>query len=177
MLLPWAGGRKSAMGHVADSESEPSLDEVERRMRPGAFSQGGFLGPHERLRDVLAEDAQTVTTLGVTCERIAERLRQTLERALVSPRRRARVDGLFVQVEKFKGFQICPWARSPHQGQCTAGGGVQFASIEWDIANARGEKIHGPGLAVHLIRDHHFFEGKDSPYRLDPRRLVSLLCL
>jgi hypothetical protein len=32
-------------------------------------------------------------------------------------------------------------------------------------------EIRGPGLVVHLIRDHHFFEGLLSPSRVDPAQL------
>jgi hypothetical protein len=35
-------------------------------MRPGAFSERGFLVPGEHLQDVLARDAMAVRTLGVT---------------------------------------------------------------------------------------------------------------
>jgi hypothetical protein len=44
---------------------EPSsldIDQLESRMRPGGFSQTGFLGPQERLEEVLASDAKTATT-------------------------------------------------------------------------------------------------------------------
>jgi hypothetical protein len=33
------------------------IEELERRMRPGAWSERGFLGQDERLEDVLAADA------------------------------------------------------------------------------------------------------------------------
>lgn len=32
-----------------------------------------------------------------------------------------------------------------------------------------------PGLIIHLIREHHFFEGFGSPYRVDPTELARLL--
>jgi predicted ATPase with chaperone activity len=37
--------------------------ELERRMRPGGWSEGGFLGHDERLADVLAADARTLEAL------------------------------------------------------------------------------------------------------------------
>ena len=37
-------------------------------MRPGAFSQGGFLGEDERLEDVLAADARALEELGLSAE-------------------------------------------------------------------------------------------------------------
>jgi hypothetical protein len=37
--------------------------------------------------------------------------------------------------------------------------------------------LRGSGLLVHLIRDHRFFEGEESPFRLDPERAAHVLGL
>jgi hypothetical protein len=148
-------------------------------MRPGAFSQRGFLGAHERLADVLARDAEEMRSIGVTFEQLGARLEEAIAAAESVRARRARVgDRLDVSVEVYRGFQMCPWSPAPDAHQCTAGGGVRFASLDWRIRNRRsGREMRGPGLAVHLIRDHHFFEGLESPYRIDPSALVGLLDL
>ena len=163
------------------SPSEPGsvpLEELERRMRPGAFSQVGFLGPEERLEEVLDQDRQTVARLGLTLAEIVVPLDALLDVAESSGGNWARLGDLDVQIELTTGFQICPWATDPHHAQCTAGGGVRHASITWQIRNHRsGGKLSGPGLIVHLIRDHGFFEGHNSPYRVDPEQLVRLLGL
>jgi len=146
-------------------------------MRPGAFSQSGFLGEDERLEDVRAADARTLEQLGLSGEELATPLDRLIDAAEASRRRSARVDARFeIRVEVFTGFQICPWATSPHSGQCTAGGGVRHASVEWRLRNLRtGEELSGPGLIVHLIRAHGFFEGFQSPNRVDPRTLARIL--
>lgn len=163
--------------HDPTHEGAVPLGELERRMRPGVYSRDGFLGAGERLSDVLAADATTVGTLGLTCEAIAERLGNLIRAAVGDPGRRTTTpDGLEIEVMLFKGFQICPWARDPHAGQCTDGGGVEFGSVDWKITNARIHRtLSGPGLLVHLIRDHRFFEGKGSPRRVDPVALAELL--
>ena len=51
-----------------------AVEELERRMRPGAWSDGGFLGHRERLEDVLAADQRTVESLGLTRAEIVEPL-------------------------------------------------------------------------------------------------------
>ena len=70
--------------------------------------------------------------------------------------------------------------------------GSQGASIEykaWVCTNPtclynikirngdNGFKLAGPGLIVHLIGAHTFFEGFESPYRVEPRALAQLLQL
>jgi len=146
-------------------------------MRPGAFSQRGFLGPEESLQSVLAADARLLAELGLSFDELAAPLDRLLDAAEAAPGRSARVDGRFqVGVQVFTGFQICPWAISPNQGQCTAGGGVTHASVEWRIENLlSGKELTGPGLIVHLIRAHGFFEGPESPGRVDPRALAEVL--
>ena len=56
-----------------------AVAELERRMRPGAWSGAGFLGERERLDEVLARDERTLTELGVTCNELAEGLSLLIE--------------------------------------------------------------------------------------------------
>lgn len=39
------------------------------------------------------------------------------------------------------------------------------------------QSLRGSGLLAHLIRDHHFFEGEHSPFRLDPEQAARVLGL
>jgi hypothetical protein len=157
---------------------EPSEAEVEARMRPGAFSRTGFLGPNERLSDVIAADFETLRNLNVTYAEIASRLDALITAAETSSDHRACVGALECRIQVYQGFQICPWAPSPYPAQCSAGLGVRHASVDWQIRNVEtGKVVKGPGLMVHLIRDHHFFEGPESANRVDPTELALLLGL
>ena len=158
---------------------ELDLQELENRLRPGGFSQQGFLGPSERLVDVIARDGAKLSQLAVTYEVLASCLEGLIVKGEQNRGRWIRAGPkVFIHVVVWKGFQICPWTVDPRQGQCTEGGGVRFASIDWRIRNKRfGSEVRGPGLIVHLIRDHHFFEGLESPNRVDPEALCELLQL
>ena len=156
----------------------PTEEEIEARMRPGAFSRTGFLGAEEKLRDVIAADAETLQNLHLSYAEIASKLDDLLVAAEASPTRRARVGELECAIRVHQGFQFCPWAPSSPRAQCTAGLGVRHASVDWQIINLQTrEEMNGPGLAVHLIRDHHFFEGPMSRNRVDPTRLARQLGL
>ena len=144
-------------------------------MRPGSFSQAGFLGPRENLRKILDADAQELAEVGVGTQALADRLGQILEAAVSSKRANTRVGHHDVRVSRYKGPQICPFAPEPHENPCP-GGGMRLASIDWDIRNTRNRvRLSGPGLIVHLIGAHAFFEGLESPYRVAPRALAELL--
>jgi hypothetical protein len=160
-----------------DYTNNLSIEELETRMRPGQLSQTGFLGPKERLSDVLSSDAKTLQELGLTYEQLATALEELIEKADERRGRPVNYKGKFiVQVEAYTGFQICPFTPDPHSGQCTADGGVRFGSLDWKVRNlVTGKEMRGPGLIVHLVRAHHFFEGFESPHRVDPRQLASLL--
>ena len=148
------------------------------RMRPGAFSRSGFLGPGERLGDVLTADAEVLQKLKVSHEELASKLDALVVAAEKSPDHQSRQGVLQCRIQLRQGFQICPWAPNPHRAQCAAGLGVQHGSVDWWLTNLKtGERMEGPGIAVHLIRDHHFFEGQESPHRVDPTRLARVLNL
>jgi len=152
------------------------LSELEARMRPGAWSVTGFLGPTERLTEVLSADAEALDALGVTASHLADRLDHLLGAAKASRDRRATVGPYDVRVEISRGFQLCPWTIDRLAGQCTAGGGVTHASTRWWLRNrTSGEHLQGPGLLVHLMRAHGFFEGRQVPDRVGPEELARIL--
>jgi hypothetical protein len=57
------------------------IEELERRMRPGAWSDDGFLGETESLSEVLARDERTLAELGITCDELADDLALLIEAA------------------------------------------------------------------------------------------------
>jgi hypothetical protein len=175
---------------------------LERRMRPGQWSTEGFLGASERLDEVLAADRRTVSELGLSFEQLAQPLRLLVNAGSFAPiaafvleageeaqRFRAESDHwlnaarqafgsvewdgeqvlvgdrFLVDVRISCGFQECPWGR-----RCPTG------SSDWRIINVRRQlELRGPDLIPHLIETHGFFEGFQSPYRVDPAALAGLL--
>lgn len=160
-----------------ESERQPvDTKELEARMRPRALSEGGFLGSDEHLEETIDRDAQTLRSLGIVHEEIAKELERLINRAEATPGRPIRIGNFKVTVTIYPGFQMCPWSPDIHQQQCVAGGGVSHASVDWHIRNLRtGQEMKGPGLAVHLISEHHFFQGLGSPYRTSPDAFARLL--
>jgi len=185
----------------------PSISELERRMRPGAYSEGGFLGQTESLETVIAQDSQTLRALGISHEQVADGLENVLQCALdqrrdllesnASEYRQREGEGripdlyhpqsvphftadnlpntdvgylvgsnLQVFIVEYRGVQGCPWG-------C---GLADWCYLDFLILNRRsGKYVTGPGMIVHLIREHHFFEGLESPYRVDPVKAMQVL--
>ena len=167
-------------------------------MRPRAWSEKGFLGPKERLMTVIRKDEATLQRLGITHAQIADKIEElikigeeeTLARWRARDRTSWRIDRSPITVGQFSiiilgpylGHQECPWSfydpstKPPRRKPCTVGSGPMYGDLDFVITNNRtGETLTGPGLIVHLIRDHHFFEGKQSPYRVDPEKAAGVL--
>jgi hypothetical protein len=107
---------------------------------------------------------------------MAEQLSKLLEAALESAPASTDAGPYKVRIERYKGPQICPFAPQPYENPCPGRGDRRFASIDWTIRNPRSRmELSGPGLIVHLIAAHNFFEGPQSPYRVSPRKLAELL--
>jgi len=201
-------------------EENLTIADLERRMRPGGYSTGGFLGEHESLLAVISRDAHTLNVLDITFEQISDALEHILQRAFTKreeikkknyqeydrrensePKwhipRFPSIDGhesvprftinrlpsiqvgylveknMQVFLNQYRGSQCCPWGCDPETwGQFTWG------YFDFLIVNRRkGLFFTGPGMIIHLIRDHHFFEGLKSPYRVSPTKLALTLGL
>jgi hypothetical protein len=173
-----------------------TLEELEYEMRPGRDSSGGFLGINESLIDVIAQDEHILRKYGLTHEEIASSIEKIWKAALDEKQKLAEagqfgretdfpqlhkpetipsfsqnnlpdiskgffVSGYQVFIVQYRGFQHCPWL-------CNA-----FGSSDFMVLNrSTGESFTAPELVVHLIREHHFFEGRLSPYRVDPEKVI-----
>jgi hypothetical protein len=183
------------------------IHELENRMRPGAYSVKGFLGEAESLEEILRQDELTLQQLDLTYEKLAAELETLISDALQQKHERVyknrqelmereypsniwqqarsmskfstndlpstqigyiignKYQGFFAQT---RGFQECPW-------NCEQ---PEWGSFEFLLLNREtAEFIIVPGLIVHLIREHRFFEGRESPYRVEPFKLAQVLGL
>jgi hypothetical protein len=186
-------------------KSNISVTELEKRMRPGYYSQAGFLGRKESLEDVIRRDEQDLQAIGISCEQISAELEKLLkivleqrlkllythseeyderenppfewdnqpapifsEGHLPDLRFGFLVENKYqVLIIQYRGLQNCPW-------DCVLRN--TWSSFNFLLLNRETAKyITAPGLIVHLIDEHHFFEGKGSPYRVDPIRLAQVL--
>jgi len=148
-------------------KQSPNLDRVERNMRPMCLCQWGFLGYDRRkLIEILTDDQGTVNSLGMSHEIIAERLRAITAEARHEWGDPVVVDEKFdVEVYEVRGEIPCPWG---HPGLYRKSH-VKLEKIE------TGENLIWSDLGIHLIEEHGFYQGRGSPYRLDPADLKRIL--
>ncbi len=150
-------------------KESPQLRAIEQRMQPGAIVRDGFLGDDRRsLAEILDDDERTVSGLGTTHEAIADRMDYFTQKGRRGLGTTVTVDGGYdVQVESVRGFLPCPWG---HKGLYRKEN-VFLKNLE------NGRELRWTVLQIHLIREHGFYHGKGSPFRLEPRELVTALDL
>ncbi len=146
-------------------------------MQPGILSETGFLAGGETVRGVIEQDARTLKELGVTHVQFADRLEALFGYATLAAEDgndRSSIDDLELQLHSWMGYQMCPFFVGDERlvsSWCGKG------SRDLVITDAkRGLSASVPELAIHMIRDHSFFQGS-TPYRVDPRSIAELLTL
>jgi hypothetical protein len=144
-----------------------TIEALEKEMRPGASSMAGFLGRDERLLDVLAADNKyVVEELGLTHQELARHLHvlgaiglKEGERPFLFHGRRFKVKVLHTG-----GFQP-----SPFKDGTKSGSNATLVNLD------SGKKLEYALLVPHLIERYGFYEGKGTPYRVEPRAVVAAL--
>ena len=145
----------------------PADQMIRDRLEPGHLSIDGFLGNDDRpIADIIAADTGEVEAAGYTVKQLGdflEHLHVTGDGGWES--RVPMYDGkISVRSDETLGAIPCPFA---------CGGHTHKAVIT--VKDAAGENllIFTP-LDAHLIEAHGFFEGKGSPYRIEPKELIAL---
>lgn len=146
-------------------------------MRPGnkdeRGSVSGFLGEDEKLLDVLVADNEFVRQQGLTHRQLAIPLLHISQRA-VGMMKTGRPPFEFehgginwrVNFTYSRGYQYSPFGDGTRT-QC-----------DFTITNLENEKsLEFSGLVPLMIERYGFYEGKGTPYRVEPAEIIELLNL
>ncbi len=145
----------------------PIYDEIQRQMAPGVITLDGFLGPDTRkLVDIIAADEKLVHYANTTNQAIAERMEHFRDLGLKGLGEFISVEPHFdVKVDTIRGRLPSPF-----------GGPGMYDKVNTTVVNKRLDKtIIYTDLHIHLIKDHGFFQGVGSRYRLEPFDLIKIL--
>lgn len=150
-------------------KESPNWARIQERMQPGRLTLDGMLGSDTRpLPEIIEADDVAVKRLGVSHQAVAQRLRELQEAA------RARLGDEFVaervytlRAEESRGILVCPFGHVGRYLKC-----VTFLKHL-----PTGREIRWTDLGIHMIESHGFYEGRGSPFRLEPEEVVKLLGL
>lgn len=148
----------------------PEQQRVIERMAPGVLSREGFLGDDRRsLQEILDADLAAVESMGLSHAEIADALdaacRAAMD-ALGSPVRVPQTN-LVAEYHDAMGRIASPWP----EGRTFAKGEVVLADT------VTGESLAFTPLSVNMIREHGFYQGRGSPYRIEPAKVARILGL
>jgi len=161
-------------------------------MKPGNNELDGFLGSDQRpLAEIIRADDETVKKLGLTQQIIATRMRDFREAGKNGLGEFVAVTPHFeVSCEIVRGLLPCPFGEQGRSacnatqpavatrqrcGRVRSIAGRHRKTIV-TVRNLRLRKeITFSDLNIHLIAAHGFYEGKGSPFRLEPAELAQIL--
>jgi hypothetical protein len=144
------------------------MQKLEEMLHSSQIVAGGFYGDDRRaLEEIIDSDVAAVTALGLTVGQIAERMKDITRKAAAGLGMWVDLpDGKRALVDEAKGSLICPWPDD--EFTCRK----RVTTLE---ETASGKTVLWTDLSIHLIEQHGFFEGKGSPFRIEPDHLVELL--
>jgi len=144
----------------------PLENKLLNNFKPGKITKDGFLGEDTRhIHDIIKEDLLTLSRLGVEVEAIADRLQYFIDEGKKGLETKVDLGDFTVQISWDRGLLPCPFGEPRRHHKIIA-----------TLFNKKlGKEVKYSQLNVHTIKDHGFFEGKGSAFRLEPEFLVEVL--
>jgi len=148
-------------------KQSPHLDRIEDAMH-GIGTLGTFMGSDSRkIYEILIDDHDVICSLGLTHDLVANRLEEVTRAAKEELGDVVEIENRYeVRADEARGSVPCPW-RHP-------GGLFRKSRIELKDLQS-GCRLLWTDLSIHLIRAHGFYQGRGSPYRLEPRIIKRVL--
>jgi hypothetical protein len=143
------------------------MDRIQEKMQPGVYTRDGFLGTDRRkLIDILIEDDEAVKRMDLTHQRIAERLIGLRDAGMRGLGEFINVQPHYeVRVVSVRGKLPCPFGDP----------GI-FPKTNTVVRNTKLDReLTFTDLHIHMVGSHGFYEGKGSPFRLEPAELAEVL--
>ena len=148
-------------------KKNPAMQKIYDNMQPGVLSLHGFLGTDDRdVELIIDHDAAELESSGETAETIAEGLERVRDKALEGLGDYVSIgEGFMARADSIRGKLPCPFE---HKGL-----------FRKTVISLRGPGINGDllftDLGIHLIKEHGFFQGKGSPFRIEPLQIAEIL--
>ena len=148
------------------------LSPEEKKMRkdflPGEITRDGFLGTDARhIHDIIREDLKILEYENISTQQMADRMQYFTDQGKEALENNIEVDTYTVRIDWARGMIPCPFGEP----------GLHHKITVYLTNTKTGQSITFTQLSIHLIREHGFFAGKGSPFRLEPLFLKGFLGL
>jgi hypothetical protein len=150
-----------------------AIADLERVMRPGELSQAGFLGDDESLLRVMAADNRhVVDELGLTHQELAKHLRAM---QAIFHHHCKTTNEFRTAVFVYNGRRFTAWEDSWFDSQGSPFRDGTWTSVDVTVTNLdNGKELKYSGLVPLMIERYGFYEGKGTPYRVEPRDVIEV---
>ena len=148
-------------------KESPQMQSLDEMLRSSRLVAGGFMGSDTRsAEEIINDDSAHMAQLAVTAGEIASRMRQITEKARGGLGTWVTIDDkLRAAVHEAKGTLTCPW---PHPGEFD-----KTVTVVERLDSA--DSMRWSSLNIHMIAEHSFLEGKGSPFRIEPDKIMKIL--
>ncbi len=139
-------------------------EDPDRFFRPGQISRDGFLGTDRRtVQEMIRQDGDTLERLGLTAEAVADTLQSLIDEARKGLEGPVEAGDWIVRLDWARGLVPCPFGDKRLQPKITVEA----------VRKRSGETILFSRLSVHMIREHGFFGGAGSVFRIEPEAMAA----
>jgi hypothetical protein len=146
-----------------------TIKNLEKDMRPGATSRLGFIGKEEDLLDILADDNRfVVDTKKLTHQELARHLH--LVGAVAVKNAQQEAFQFLYHGKRFKVTAQC--FKNSVDSPFDDGTKTNCAANVWNVAT--GKTVSFSLLVPYMVERYGFYEGKGTPYRVDPRAILEV---
>lgn len=148
-------------------KENPVMHKITENMKPGVISLHGFLGHDKRdYEQIIDHDAAELELLGVTAEEIAAGLEKIRDKALEGFGEYITLkEGFSARADSIRGKLPCPFEHK----------GLYRKTVVSLRSEPDGTEVLFTDLGIHLIREHGFFQGMGSPFRIEPEIIAEIL--
>jgi hypothetical protein len=139
-------------------------DKIMRKIQAGEITFSGFLGTDTRhYQQIIEADEKILSAFGKTPEELADRLEYFTKSSFESFMGAVTIDDIYeVETEVTRGKLPCPFGHN----------GIYRKTVTKLLNKTNNLSVSWTSLNIHLIREHHFLEGKGSAFRLEPDVLI-----
>lgn len=144
----------------------PAMKKAQENMQAGVIIAEGFLGDEKKsIKDMIVRDGAEMSRAGLSFGDVSERLTYFIEKGRKGLGEPVTVDNKWlVLVVDPRGHLPCPFED----------GLFRKISVEIELKSS-GEKLLVTDLSIHLLKEHHFIEGRGSRFRLEPELVKRVL--
>jgi len=144
----------------------PELKRVQEKMAPGIITSQGFLGDDRRpLVDIIQADENAAAAIGLDWNTVSEKLMLFYKEGQAGLGNTVIFDNKWeITVTEARGFLPCPFGDGLYRKHT-----IEITHI------ATGIQLDFSELSHHLLHVHHFLQGKNSPFRIEPKVLKKIL--